>query len=461
MVLAGAGSRRARPSAARSCRRTRPPRSPGRGRCRWRWVERRDRPRRARAPRRGRRRGEVGGARHRGPRAATATPAMPEVGTRRPWNQETNSKALSLARSRGPSKVPQPCRPGADRRRRSVGWPPVAGRRRPHGPRAGRRGSPPGELAGRHVMSTRSNRVAVNRTRTSMRSPTSGTRAPLGTKSIEACMCGGSAKSRCLPSIENGDRTKPTASRPPAPASPARALIEESPVGASRPMPCGGAAADHQQVTGLGRRARPVAERVTALDRVDVQDGRGDRQGARGPPATGRSRSAAGSRQSAYDARSASSSDGVRWLTQIVGPPSPAATTSLSRRLASARCDPWAAAAGAGRCPRAVHRAAGTPRPTGQAPTARGAACWSSARARSARPGCRSRRASRSSTRLTVCMTRSARSGSRSPTKGRHGVITRRAAVEPVGDLAQLLVGADRAACRRRASRTCGPTCPG
>ena len=51
-------------------------------------------------------------------------------------------------------------------------------------------------------------------------------------------MCGGSANSRCLPSTVNGERTKPTASRPPRARVAARARIEGSPVGASRPMPC-------------------------------------------------------------------------------------------------------------------------------------------------------------------------------------------------------------------------------
>ena len=64
-----------------------------------------------------------------------------------------------------------------------------------------------------------------------------GTRGPCGRNSIEACMCGGSANSRCLPSTVNGDRTKPTASRPPRARVAARARIEWSPVGASRPMP--------------------------------------------------------------------------------------------------------------------------------------------------------------------------------------------------------------------------------
>ena len=94
-----------------------------------------------------------------------------------------------------------------------------------------------------------------------------------GRNSIEACMCGGSAKSRCLPSIENGERTKPgrvqaaagegRGARPCRPASPVRRLEADA---------VGGAAADDQQVPGLRgacgrgsrtrRRARPRARRA-------------------------------------------------------------------------------------------------------------------------------------------------------------------------------------------------------
>ena len=45
-------------------------------------------------------------------------------------------------------------------------------------------------------------------------------------------------REEALPSIENGDRTKPTASRPPRARVAARARIDDSPVGASRPIPC-------------------------------------------------------------------------------------------------------------------------------------------------------------------------------------------------------------------------------
>lgn len=85
---------------------------------------------------------------------------------------------------------------------------------------------------------TRSNVVAVYRTRTSTSSPTAGTREPAGRNSIEACMCGGSAKRRCFPSIANGDRTKPTASMPPRAIVAARDFSDRSPLGASRPIPC-------------------------------------------------------------------------------------------------------------------------------------------------------------------------------------------------------------------------------
>ena len=55
---------------------------------------------------------------------------------------------------------------------------------------------------------------------------------------MEACMCGGSAKSRGLPSTVYGDRTKPAASRPPLAIRAARSFNVAPPVGASRPMPC-------------------------------------------------------------------------------------------------------------------------------------------------------------------------------------------------------------------------------
>ena len=88
-------------------------------------------------------------------------------------------------------------------------------------------------------------------------------------------MCGGSANSRCLPSTVNGERTKPTASRPPRASGrgPGPAATA-SPVGASRPMPCAVPPRDDQDVPGLGRRAAAVAEDVAALDRVDVEHGR-------------------------------------------------------------------------------------------------------------------------------------------------------------------------------------------
>ena len=118
---------------------------------------------------------------------------------------------------------------------------------------------------------------------------------PAGRNSIEACMCGGSAKSRCLPSMENGDRTKPTASRPPRARVAARALSDGSPVGASRPMPWAVPPLTTSRWPGLGAGAAAVAERVAALDRVHVEHGGGDPAARRGRRATGRCRRAAGS----------------------------------------------------------------------------------------------------------------------------------------------------------------------
>ncbi len=85
-------------------------------------------------------------------------------------------------------------------------------------------------------------------------------------------MCGGSAKSRCLPSIENGERTKPTASRPPRARVAARALIEDSPVGASRPIPCAVPPLTTRMCPDFGAVRVAVAEQVAALDRVHVED---------------------------------------------------------------------------------------------------------------------------------------------------------------------------------------------
>src|SRR4029078_8491513 len=110
------------------------------------------------------------------------------------------------------------------------------GARRPApGARPGRRER--GRTRGGQLSATVSKDVAVNRTRQSISSPTAGTDAPAGRKSIEACMCGGSANSRCLPPTGYGERTNPAAYRPTRAIELARALRVASPVGASRPMP--------------------------------------------------------------------------------------------------------------------------------------------------------------------------------------------------------------------------------
>ena len=93
-------------------------------------------------------------------------------------------------------------------------------------------------------------------------------------------MCGGSAKSRCLPSTVNGERTKPTASRPPR-ARVAAARLERGVADRGlQPDAVGGAAADDEQVAGPRRGAAAVAEDVAALDRVHVEHGRGHPQRA-------------------------------------------------------------------------------------------------------------------------------------------------------------------------------------
>ena len=121
----------------------------------------------------------------------------------------------------------RPLRTGGRRGRRRLPARPLPGRGRP---RPGL--DPYGE------MTVSSNVVAVKRTRTGTSSPTSGTWAPLDTNSIEACMCGGSANSRALPSTVYGDRTNPAASRPPRAIRAARSFNVAPPLGASRPMPC-------------------------------------------------------------------------------------------------------------------------------------------------------------------------------------------------------------------------------
>ena len=54
---------------------------------------------------------------------------------------------------------------------------------------------------------------------------------------MDACMWGGSANRRCLPSTVYGDRTNPSASSPPRARVAARERRDDSPIGDSRPMP--------------------------------------------------------------------------------------------------------------------------------------------------------------------------------------------------------------------------------
>ena len=80
--------------------------------------------------------------------------------------------------------------------------------------------------------------------------------------------------------MENGERTKPTASMPPRARVAARARMEWSPVGASRPMPCAVPPLTTSRWPCVGIDAAAVAEGLAALERVDVEDRRGHRQGA-------------------------------------------------------------------------------------------------------------------------------------------------------------------------------------
>ena len=87
-------------------------------------------------------------------------------------------------------------------------------------------------------------------------------------------MCGGSANSRCLPSMVYGDRTNPAASRPPR-GDPGGPVLQRRVAG--RRLEADAvrrAAGDDQDRAGRGGRAAAVAEDVAALDRVHVEDGR-------------------------------------------------------------------------------------------------------------------------------------------------------------------------------------------
>ena len=84
-------------------------------------------------------------------------------------------------------------------------------------------------------------------------------------------MCGGSANSRCLPSMVYGDAHEPDGVE--TAAGQGRGAGLEAGVAGRRlePDAVGGAAADDEQVAGLGGAATAVAEHVAPLDLVDVE----------------------------------------------------------------------------------------------------------------------------------------------------------------------------------------------
>ena len=154
-------------------------------------------------------------------------------------------------------------------------------------------------------------------------------------------MCGGSAKSRCLPSIENGERTKPDRVEAAARHGRGAAWTSASPVGRLEADAVRGAAADDQEVPVLGGGAAAVAEHVAALDLVHVEHGGGDRE-----------RAAVAEPQLGADAR-ADVEVGVRRAQRgqlvvgqvadpdrCVGGRAPARDHVVSSRSTSARCEP-------------------------------------------------------------------------------------------------------------------------
>ena len=273
-----------------------------------------------------------------------------------------------------------------------------------------------------------------------------------GRNSIEACMCGGSAKSRCLPSMENGERTKPTASRPPRARVAARALSDWLAGRRLEADAVGGAAADHERCArawgacGRGsrtrRRARPGGRRGPSRSPA----------ARRGRRATGRCRCAAGTVKSGYAARSAASSASVRWLTQTgAWSAEPGGDHVVDQPAAPRpRCEPLARAAGAARRPRGGPAGAGAS--AGGRPAARGAVKpWRSMRSTArARTGRRAgaleqvARGPRAGRRCGSPGRRSAGSTSSAAPNGRQGVSTSRSPSKRLRDLRQLVVRADR-----------------
>ena len=223
----------------------------------------------------------------------------------------------------------------------------------------------------------------------------------------------------------------------------ARALRPVSPVGASRPMPCAVPPLTTSEVAVARGAAAAVAEHVAALERVDVEHGRGDPQRvAVAEPQVG----ADPGPDREVGVRRA---EGGQLVGGEVADPDGAGRElggdqSVSSRSTSARWPPEAS----GRCS-ATPSSAAAAELLREPPTARWAVmpCRRidvSSSSTNRASGCASSRPARSSGRLTVWTTRRPRAavghGVEGPPRREHEQV----AGVAVGDLGQLLVGADR-----------------
>ncbi len=244
-------------------------------------------------------------------------------------------------------------------------------------------------------------------------------------------MCGGSANSRCLPSMLYGDAHEPDGVEA-TPGESGGAGLEAGVAGGRlEPDAVGGAAADDDQVAGLRGAATAVAEDVAALDLVDVEHaGRDVERAAVAEPQCG--------------------ADPGPDLEVLVGGAQPVELVGrevadveragrqrrrrprvVTSRSTSLRWEPWpsgrwmAMPSSRGRSARPARTSAADSRSRRLRPC-RFMLVTSSSRIRA--PGCRSSRATASSTRLTVWTTRDAirSSTSSAAPNGRHGVSTSR-----------------------------------
>ena len=134
-------------------------------------------------------------------------------------------------------------------------------------------------------------------------------------------MCGGSANRRCLPPTVYGDRTSPAASRPPRAIE--AALARSVGVAGRAPRARCRARCRRRRPGSCPARGRAaaVAVDVAALDRVGVEHGGPDRQGAAVAEPQGGADPGAEGEVGVLLRRAGSSSTSVRWETQIVQRP--------------------------------------------------------------------------------------------------------------------------------------------